>query len=737
MNATPTLPSDRRSHVQRILDVVRPGAATLPPGLAAGPHASPASASLVVADSWARCLDQYGLDPSAPRRPPVLERAELDDRRERLADLVACASPEMAALYRQLDDPFCAVVLTDIDGVILHLVAAAEFARQMSPVGLRVGAVWSEAEAGTNGMGTCLAAARPIAVHQHEHFFTRYTALSCAAVPILDPQGALAGVLDVTSRGPTPHSLPLLDMTARLVENRWLDRRYPDAYPIHFHTHPDALFSLREGRLVADRSGRICAANRGALEQLRQSRVAALGNVEQLFSMPLDELIERSQRGAFHPVALTPGALPQPFFAVARMPAREAARAAIARGQATPADTAPGAVPTAGVDTGGTSALSAVSAPPAVPGHASVASTVMAVGAPAAGLSPVDFGDTQVAASFKLALRLVQREVPVLLHGETGAGKEVFARALHQAGPRAAAPFVAVNCASLPETLIESELFGYRAGAFTGARGTGRRGLILQAHGGTLLLDEIGDMPLALQARLLRVLDERRITPLGGEDSVAVDFQLLSASHRKLIDLVEAGTFREDLYYRLCGLEVLLPPLRERQDRAALITQVLVAEGGSPRQLGTAATNALHAYHWPGNLRQLRRVLQTALALADGGLIEPLHLGPQLALSHLPAALPGMAARSASVAIAERLPAMAGADDADLDDPVTAPLSEADLAAALSALTPLQLVERTTLLQRLQAHRWIVSHVARELSISRNSLYRRLHKLHIPLTHAG
>jgi sigma-54 dependent transcriptional regulator, acetoin dehydrogenase operon transcriptional activator AcoR len=726
MNATPTQPADRRSHVQRILDVVRPGAATLPPGLGASPHATATGASLVVADSWARCLDQYGLDPAAPRRPPVLERAELDDRRERLSDLVACASPEMAALYRQLDDPVCAVVLTDTDGVILHLVAAAEFARQMSPVGLRVGAVWSEAEAGTNGMGTCLAAARPIAVHQHEHFFTRYTALSCAAVPILDPQGALAGVLDVTSRGPTPHSLPLLDMTARMVENRWLDRRYPDAYPIHFHTHPDALFSLREGRLVADRSGRICAANRGALEQLRQGKVAALGSVEQLFSMPLDELIERSQRGAFHPVALTPGALPQPFFAVARMPAREAARAAIARGQATPAD----AAPTAPADSGSAAALS--SGPAVTPAALATTSPPLA-----AGLSPVDCGDPQVAASFKLALRLVQREVPVLLHGETGAGKEVFARALHQAGPRAAAPFVAVNCASLPETLIESELFGYRAGAFTGARGTGRRGLILQAHGGTLLLDEIGDMPLALQARLLRVLDERRITPLGGEESVPVDFQLLSASHRKLIDLVEAGTFREDLYYRLCGLEVLLPPLRERQDRAALITQVLVAEGGSPRQLGAAAADALHAYAWPGNLRQLRRVLQTALALADGGLIEPQHLGPQLATPHPPAAWPAAAAQPGSMAIAVRLPALAGHDDPDLDDPIAAPLSEADLAVALSALTPLQLVERTTLLQRLQAHRWIVSHVARELSISRNSLYRRLHKLHIPLTHAG
>jgi len=218
--------------------------------------------------------------------------------------------------------------------------------------------------------------------------------------------------------------------------------------------------------------------------------------------------------------------------------------------------------------------------------------------------------------------------VPILLQGETGVGKDFFARAIHTAGPRANGPFVAVNCAALPETLIESELFGHAPGAFTGARKEGSPARIRAAHGGTLFLDEIGDMPLAMQTRLLRVLEEGTVTPVGGKP-VPVDFLLISATHADFTARIAAKTFRSDLYYRLNGLSVSLPPLRERTDVAALTERILAREaaarGGQAPALSPELAEACARYTWPGNLRQLSGMLRTACLMLDEG-EDTLHL---------------------------------------------------------------------------------------------------------------
>jgi sigma-54 dependent transcriptional regulator, acetoin dehydrogenase operon transcriptional activator AcoR len=260
--------------------------------------------------------------------------------------------------------------------------------------------------------------------------------------------------------------------------------------------------------------------------------------------------------------------------------------------------------------------------------------------------------------------------------------------------------------------LIESELFGYRAGAFTGAQRTGRRGKILQADGGTLFLDEIADMPLDLQARLLRVLDERQVTPLGTEETHAVDFQLISASHQRRQVLVREGRFREDLYYRLAGIELNLPPLRDRSDRRDLIQAVLAAEAGGAGSLSPEAERLLLEHPWPGNIRQLRHVLRTAAALADGKPITREHLP---SLQHVSAPVP-----APSLPLASPRASAAPAEPAD-DLPVK--------------LNPIQANERQVLLQLLEQHRWNVSNVAKALDVSRNTLYRKLHKLHIEVSH--
>jgi transcriptional regulator of acetoin/glycerol metabolism len=663
--------TDPLEHAHRILEVVQRGARNV--------------TSDAVAQSWARCLNQHGLDPNQRRRPPVLGSAEFPGRRNRMADVIDCARYEMTTLYQQLGDAESAVVLTDTEGVILHMVSSQEFERIAQPLGLEVGAVWSEAEAGTNGMGTCVAEAGPVVVQQTDHFLNQYTNLTCSAVPVYDPEGEMTAVLDVSSRSTQAqqHLLVLLGMTARMIENRLMDKRFRNAHPVHFHSRPEFVYTLHEGKLVVDDEGRILAANRSALIQLGSSaRELRSLQLDQIFQTTLDDMLQRSQRGAYHPIVVYRTNAAHRFFAVAQPPADD------------------------GEDDRGWVATPTLARLPVVrPAHVHAgASRPPALPRPVQSFdNTLTFGDPQLRAQLATARRVLCAGTPLLLRAETGAGKEVFARAVHASSDRADGAFVAINCASLPETLIEAELFGYRAGAFTGAERGGRRGKIAQADGGTLFLDEIGDMPLALQARLLRVLDERRVTPLGTEESRPVDFLLISASHRHLGDMVAEGAFREDLFYRLAGIELQLPAVRERSDRADLIRNLLVTLGRPDATVTPTAWDLLMSHPWPGNVRQLHHVLRSALALCDG---------TSLTLEHFPSLADG-AARLGTTAV------------------------EAIPESEVATLSPEQLLERQALRGQLEALRWNVSHVAKALGISRNTLYRRMHKLRIPVTQNG
>ncbi|OBX36139.1 acetoin catabolism regulatory protein [Halomonas elongata] len=283
----------------------------------------------------------------------------------------------------------------------------------------------------------------------------------------------------------------------------------------------------------------------------------------------------------------------------------------------------------------------------------------------------------------KLSRRLRNETVSVLITGETGTGKEVLARALHDSGQRVDGPFVAVNCAAIPESLIESELFGYLPGAFTGGHRKGMRGLIQQADGGTLFLDEIGDMPLPLQTRLLRVLSEREVMPLGAETPVKVDIRIVTATHRNVTELIASGRFREDLYYRLNGAQLHLPPLRERADRHYVIRSVydaLLEERGQTIHLRADAMSALLAHDWPGNIRQLKNALSFALATIENEEITLYDLPEECHNGRVPVTL---------------------------------------LAGTASSDAPAPRGDAKDLLDRLQRSAWNVSQVARQLGVSR------------------
>ncbi|BBO55953.1 sigma-54-dependent Fis family transcriptional regulator [Cobetia sp. AM6] len=313
----------------------------------------------------------------------------------------------------------------------------------------------------------------------------------------------------------------------------------------------------------------------------------------------------------------------------------------------------------------------------------------------------------------KLARRMRHENVSILIRGETGTGKEVLARALHDSGPRAKAPFVAVNCAAIPESLIESELFGYLPGAFTGGRPKGMRGLIQQADGGTLFLDEIGDMPLPLQSRLLRVLAEREVSPLGAETPIKVDIRVITATHRDVTELIASGQFREDLYYRLNGAELLLPALRERADRHYLIRKLhaeLQAEREQSLHLRADAISALLSHHWPGNIRQLRNAIAFAMATAEGDEIT-LHDLPEVCQTHTGST------RGAASPLAAASPFASGAS--------SNPASPAPASAGADAGTD---ADANELLELLRHTDWNVSQVARQLGVSRPTIYRRMRR---------
>ena len=636
--------------------------------------------------SHERCT-ALGLDRANRPDHSALRRAELAIARERNLRLCGHAMPVMELLLEQILATQSMVVLTDAQGTVLHSVGHDDFLQRASRVALAPGADWSEPSKGTNAIGTALMNEAPTLVHADEHFMRANGFLTCSAVPIFDPRGSMLGVLDVSGeqRSYHQHTMGLVKMSARMIENHWLNDDFRHALKLHFHIRPEFIGTLMEGILALDRDGRFLGANRAALDMLGMSGAGLrMNSVTSLFGVPVSALVDHFR---------SPMAMPLPLHLVDGRVVHVQARFNWPTWQHL------GSVPALGADDG--FAAAAPSAPRAASGGAGALS----------GLRYLQTGDAQMEAVIGKVRRVLNRGIAVLVLGETGTGKELLARALHQDSDRARQPFVAVNCASIPENLIESELFGYEEGAFTGARRKGAAGKILQAHGGTLFLDEIGDMPLPLQARLLRVLQERQVSPLGSAKPIPVDVAVVAATHRNLREMIERQAFREDLYYRLNGLVVRLPALRERSDLEAIVQKILRAEcQGTPPQLAEDVLQLLRTYRWPGNIRQLASVLRTACVMSGGeGRITQAHLSDdfledaQRALGEL-AAKPGPGPVRNMAAAEEVAPAAT-----DGGSPLT-----------------LEALELQTIHRALAEADGNISAVSKRLGISRNTIYRKL-----------
>ncbi len=626
-----------------------------------------------ILDSWHRAVSEHRLDEGQPDRPQVLTAAEIRAQREPMDWLLRVAEQDIAALYGRVCDAGYVVMVSDTQGSCLSMIRNPLMDRELANGGLELGRIYAEAVEGTSGIGTCIVEHKPVVVHRTDHFLAVHKGVTCTAVPIDDPQGRLLAVLDVSALSSHEDkrsqllALQLTKISAEAIENKLiLSQRARDQFIVSLYAHGspgagigDAFFLLREdGRIMSPTKAAVRLVPRLSQRDGGLSFEDCFGESPQRL---LDSHLRRMNGGA-----------------VLRPPGSSHVLVAHVEGNVPLHDFAVSA-------SGGISRRQTIT---------DIDPDAHAVGE---GLRELAGEDATCMRMLPLVSRVMKNDLPVLILGETGSGKEMFARSFHHASDRRTGPFVAVNCAALPETLIESELFGYRDGAFTGSKRGGSRGRILEAHGGTLFLDEIGDMPLSMQARLLRVIAQREVTPLGASAPVPADFRLLCATHQDLEQMVAAKQFREDLYYRINGAVFELPAFRQRTDRTFLIRR-LIAQAARDRradlQFDEQLIDELAALPWPGNIRQLANAIRFAVSVAPD----------TLTLEDFP---PNV--------LRQRAPAMRPVQfvpECGLETDGTAGAVPASDAGELLAA--------------LQRSRWNIMACARDLGISRSTIYRRM-----------
>ena len=596
----------------------------------------------LLANSWRRSQDA-GLAPTGRLQETLhLNSFQLARAAERQQELVAHARPVMEFLLAQISDSGSLIILADDRGVVLQAIGDSGFLARAERVTLMPGASWLERYRGTNAIGTALAEGKPLEVRGPEHFLERNGILTCAAVPVTAPDGRILGVLDISGdhRSHHPHTFGLVRAAAQMVENRLFEARYGGSLRIRFHSLAEGIGSISEGVIAVSEEGWILGANQTGLALLGLS-AADLGitPLTRVLRLRLDELMDWSRRSPGEPMLaervdggrlflrIDPGRKAQAVVGETKIPER-----------------------------------------------------------PHDALAYLDMGDERMATAIDRARKVLNKQIGVLLQGESGIGKESFARAMHDSSARAKGPFVFFNCAAVASDQIEAELFGGNA--------TGDSlGCLSKAQGGTLFIAEVGDLPPVVQARLLRLLHDRRLPAAGAGSAVAMDFMLICATQRNLPAAIEAGSFNADLYYRINGLQLQLPPLRERQDFPALLARLLrEIEPQRGISLDPALAAAFADYSWPGNLRQMTNALSAACALIDPG-------HTRIGWRHLPDDL----------AAELRQPDPARDDGGNITDNISE-LSAAALARAI------------------KASHGNMSEAARRLGISRNTLYRHLRK---------
>lgn len=564
----------------------------------------------LLSDSWERCR-QRGMDQN---RRPTIDALTGDSLAALLRNnqaLMEATRPLMQSLHDMVSSSGFVVVLLDPEGYIVEVIG--EMAGQASWSGYYVcGVKWTEELVGTSALSLALLGHGPIQVLGEEHYCKIYENWTCSAAPLTDDCGKILGVLSVTGSKENVHShtLGMVVSAAAAISNMIKVRQAQQQLEDTARLHATIVNSVSDGLLMINEKGIVTFINPTGAKILSVKVQEAIGK-------HIQELVD------FKPVVLKvletgQGYTDKEFFIETKRGLLHFIKTAIPLRDAT------------GKLEGVVDIFREIK---------QVRKLVnRMVGATAMFSFDDIIGESPCMIEIKRLAKIASNSLAtVLIQGESGTGKEMVAQAIHKASGRSEGPFVAINCGALPRDLVESELFGYEDGAFTGARLGGRPGKFELAHGGTIFLDEIGEMSLDVQVKILRVLQEKRILRVGGTRYMDVDVRIIAATNRELMAAVGEGRFRQDLYYRLNVLPINVPPLRDRRediDRLAYFFMGKTCEQlGTPlKKLSVDAVDMLRKYDWPGNARELENVIERAAHFCEGPEIVAHHLPSNLAV---------------------------------------------------------------------------------------------------------
>ncbi|QGY41820.1 GAF domain-containing protein [Pseudodesulfovibrio cashew] len=626
-----------------------------------------------IIDSWQRC-QSMAVDP-APRS--CWDFTPMEQLRPFTSTLEKICGDIEATAYSAIKGKGLLITIANAEARVARTCGDLEVLRQADKLNFGPGANWAEESVGTNAIGTAITTGRPMQVFGEEHFCRSHHSWSCTAAPILDPRGNVWGCFDISGPVKSDHSqnLELVLQAARALEQK-LARVYCSELEGQMASLFSSMFnSVTSGVLFLNQAGRVTSANSVAEVLLGERGRPLRGRrAEELFDF--ETFLAKAKHASMcEPVTIRCRVKPGLYV------------------RAMPTFSANGTW----LDTIVTVSETQHTRQFAVPAQRTETKNARSNATPK-GFERVLHASPAMRQAICQAGNAARTPSTVLLSGESGTGKELFARGIHQAGPRAGKPFIAVNCGAFTEELVQSELFGYREGAFTGAAKKGRVGKFQKADKGVLFLDEISEMPLAQQVNLLRALEERAIVPVGGTTPQPVDVKIIAATNKNLQELVSKGLFREDLYYRLNVVGISIPALRDRGDDIALLAEYhlgrLCSEFGIQCSGITPEAEALLMVHdWPGNVRELVNCLEFAANNLGGGWLREDHLPPYLREKAKGKALPGRGKQSNEFQLKKR--------------------------------------EEEAIREALEFHQGNISKTAKALGIGRNTLYSKMDRFGI------
>jgi transcriptional regulator of acetoin/glycerol metabolism len=559
---------------------------------------------LIVKNSWRRCKNQFQLDREVRKPIDVLSENEVRLRQDSLHHFLEHSAEVITAVRRLAKQSDYCVLIADGSGVTVNEFADTVESSEYRNHGLITGSVWNEDNIGTNGIGTCLANKQCTTISGIEHYADHLKNFTCTAAPIFDTQEKIIGAINISRMVSEDYiesffTHSFIQEAAKQISANIFLSLFKDHNIISCSPYSNVSLYESKALLAFDDNGIIQGATKDCLEILGELELYNL--VGQSLETIIPEPVERIFSKQKHFLEIKEGPMANNFVKGLRISANVTSDRAL----------------------------------PILRKKHTAKKILIENSTESENERFEDFSGSEknVQRCVEIGKRLINKDIPLLLLGETGVGKDTLAKLLHETSDRKDQPFVALNCAAIPPSLMDSELFGYMPGTFTDGLKDGKKGKILASNKGTLFLDEIGDMPINLQAHLLRVLEEREVTPLGAVEPIPVDIKVICATHKNISELIEQGLFRQDLLYRIKGAEITLPPLRERTNLQEIIHHILSSQPDETEKnitISNDVMNIFENYNWPGNIRELKSVIRYALCFCDGKTIKEDDLPEQL-----------------------------------------------------------------------------------------------------------